>query len=108
PGTDTTLTLLRDGREQQLKVTLGELNTPAPADRDEGDGGSGEQSEGGKLGIEVTPLTPEVASRFQLPSDRQGLIVTGVDPSGPSADAGLQQGDLIEQANQRPVKSIED
>ena len=110
PGTDATLTLLRDGREQQVKVTLGELNTSAPAGRDEGGegGGGGEQSEGGKLGIEVTPLTPEVASRFQLPSDRQGLIVTGVDPAGPAADAGLQQGDLIEQANQRPIKSIED
>jgi S1-C subfamily serine protease len=109
PGTDATLTILRDGREQQLKVTLGELTADAPGGRDEGgEGGGGGQSEGGKLGIEVTPLTPEVATRFRLPSDRQGLIVTGIDPSGPAADAGLQQGDLIEQANQRPVKSVED
>jgi Do/DeqQ family serine protease len=108
PGTDATLTILRDGREQQLKVTLGELTADAPAGRDEGGEGGGGQSEGGRLGIGVTPLTPEVASRFRLPSDRQGLIVTSVDPSGPAADAGLQQGDLIEQANQRPVKSVED
>ena len=109
PGTDATVTVLRDGREQQIKVTLGELTAEAAAGREEGGGGGGgEQSEGGKLGIGVTPLTPETASRFRLPTDKQGLVVTDVDPSGPAADAGLQQGDLIEQANRRPVKSIED
>lgn len=111
PGTDVTLTLLRDGREQQVKVTLGELTANASGGREEGGengGGGGEQSEGGKLGIEVTPLTPEVASRFRIPADKQGLVVAGVDANGPAADAGLQQGDLIEQANRQPVKSIED
>ena len=110
PGTDATVTILRDGREQQVKVTLGELTANASAGREEGGegGGGGEQSEGGRLGIEVTPLTPEVASRFRLPSDREGLIVTGVDAAGPAADAGLRQGDLIEQANRQPLKSVED
>ena len=91
-------------------MTLGELTADASAGREEGGegGGGGEQSEGGKLGIEVTPLTPEVASRFRLPSDKQGLVVAGVDANGPAADAGLQQGDLIEQANRQPVKSVED
>jgi Do/DeqQ family serine protease len=108
PGTDATVTVLREGREQQIKITLGELTADASAVREEGGEGSGEQTEGGKLGIGVTPLTPEAASRFRLPADKQGLVVTDVDPSGPAADAGLQQGDLIEQANRRPVKSIED
>ena len=109
PDTDVTLTVLRDGREQQMKVTLGELTANASGGRDEGgEGGGGEQSEGGKLGIEVTPLTPEVASRFRIPSDRRGLVVAGVDPNGPAANAGLQQGDLIEQANRQPVNSVED
>jgi len=109
PDSEATLTVLRDGREQQIKVTLGELTANASNGRDEGgDGGGGEQSEGGKLGIEVAPLTPEAASRFRIPSDRQGLVVAGVDPGGPAADAGLQQGDLIEQANRQPVKSVED
>jgi serine protease Do len=109
PGTDATVTVLREGREQQIKITLGELTADASAVREEGgEGGGGEQTEGGKLGIGVTPLTPETASRFRLPADKQGLVVTDVDPSGPAADAGLQQGDLIEQANRRPVKSIED
>jgi serine protease Do len=109
PGTDATLTIVRDGREQQLKVTLGELSGSAgDAGEENGGGGAQGQSEGGKLGLEVSPLTPELAQRLRLSEDKQGLVVTGVDPSGPGADAGLQQGDLIEQANRQPVKSIED
>jgi Do/DeqQ family serine protease len=107
PGTDATLTVLREGREQQIKVTLGELTANASAGREDASG-DGAQSEGGKLGVEVTPLTPEIASQLRLPADKQGLVVTSVDPSGPAADAGVQQGDLIEQANRQPVKSIED
>jgi Do/DeqQ family serine protease len=107
PGTDASVTILRDGREQQLKITLGELSASASSGREEG-GEGGEQGEGGKLGVEVTPLTPELASRLRLPEGHQGLVVMSVDPSGPAADAGLQQGDLIEQANRQPVKSVED
>ncbi|HEX8722995.1 MAG TPA: DegQ family serine endoprotease [Pyrinomonadaceae bacterium] len=111
PGTEVTLDLLRDGREQQVKVTLGELS--ASADRAGGGGGGeggaeGEQSEGGRLGITVAPLTPETAGRFQLPRDKEGIVVTGVDPAGPAGEAGIQQGDLVEQANRRPVRTVED
>ncbi|HEX8191232.1 MAG TPA: DegQ family serine endoprotease [Pyrinomonadaceae bacterium] len=109
PGTDVTLTILRDGREQELKITVGELAANAGGARGGEEGGGGEQNEGGgRLGVNVMPLTPEIATRLRLPADRQGLVVTEVDPSGPAADAGLRQGDLIEQANREPVKSPED
>jgi serine protease Do len=108
PGSDVTLTIVRDGREQQLKVTLGELSESGNTSGEENGGGGQGQSEGGKLGLEVAPLTPDLAQRLRLPEDKQGLVVTSVDPSGPAADAGIQQGDLIEQANRQPVKSVED
>jgi serine protease Do len=38
----------------------------------------------------------------------QGLVVVEVDPSGPAADVGIQRGDVIEQVNQQPVRSIAD
>ena len=37
-----------------------------------------------------------------------GAALLGGDPAGPAADAGLRQGDLIEQANREPVRSTED
>ena len=108
PGTEVTLTIVRDGHEQQLKATLGELSENGGGAGGQGEQGGGEQSEGGRLGLSVAPLTPETAARLHLPEDKQGLVVTEVDPSGPGADAGLQQGDLIEQANRQPLKSVED
>jgi Do/DeqQ family serine protease len=110
PGADVTLDILREGREQQVKVTLGELAAaPAGPGRGEGEGGGGEaQGDGGKLGVEVAPLTPELAARLRLPEDRQGLVVLGVEQGGPAAEAGVREGDLIEQANQRPVKTVEE
>ena len=108
PGAEATVTAMRDGREQEFKVTLGELQAGAAAPREEGEGGGGEQSEGGKLGVTVAPLTPELAARMRVPEGREGLVVTGVDPSGPAAEAGIRQGDLIEQANREPVRTAED
>ena len=113
PGTDATLRLLRDGSEQEVKITVGELQANSGGGggrgRDEGGGGGGLGDEaGGRLGVGVTPLTPELAVRLRLPADREGLVVTDVDPAGPAADAGLRQGDLIEQANREPVRSTED
>jgi Do/DeqQ family serine protease len=108
PGTDATLTILRDGREQEVKVTVGELQANSAGARDRDADGGEEGEGGGRLGLGVTPLTPELASRLRLPADRQGLVVTNVNPAGPAADAGLRQGDLIEQANREPVRSTED
>jgi Do/DeqQ family serine protease len=109
PGTDATLTILRDGREQELKIALGELTAASRAARGDEEAEGSERGEGGgRLGVNVTPLTPELATRLRLPADRQGLVVTEVDPTGPAADAGLRQGDLIEQANREPVRSTED
>ena len=110
PGTDVTLKILRDGGEQEVKVTVGELaaNGGGSRGRDDEGGGGGQSEGGGRLGVNVTPLTPELASRLRLPADRSGLVVTEVDPAGPAADAGLRQGDLIEQANREPVRSTED
>ncbi|MDT7602573.1 MAG: serine protease Do, partial [Acidobacteriota bacterium] len=107
PGTDVTLDVLRDGRAQQLKARLGEYKPPvAEGERaDAGDGGSAGGASSGKLGVAVEPLTPEIARQLQLKPGAQGVVVADVDQSGPAADAGLQQGDVIEQVNRQPVKT---
>ncbi|HEX8136888.1 MAG TPA: DegQ family serine endoprotease [Pyrinomonadaceae bacterium] len=106
PGTEVTLTISRDNREQQVRVTLGEL----PADKSRAATGesSGGATDTGKLGINVEPLTPALASRLDLPSRAQGLVVTNVDPVGPAAEAGIREGDLIEEVNRQPVRSVAD
>ena len=105
PGTEVTLTVSRNNREQQVRVTLTEL--PAGGSRAAGDDGGG-KADTGKLGVGVEPLTPELASRLNLPAGAQGLVVTDVDEAGPAADAGVQEGDVIVEANRRPVRSVTD
>jgi len=105
PGTEVTLTITRDNREQQVRVTLTEL--PASGGSPAGDDGGG-PSDTGKLGIGVEPLTPELASRLNLPAGAQGLVVTDVDEAGPAAAAGVQEGDVVVEVNRQPVRSVTD
>jgi serine protease DegS len=48
----------------------------------------------GWLGIEVQPLTPELAESFGL-EGRPGIIVAGLYRGSPGMNAGLQPGDVI-------------
>jgi serine protease Do len=56
--------------------------------------------------IHVEELTPETARQLDLPSNAQGVLVTGVDAD--SGVAELQKGDVIEEINQQPVTSVAD
>lgn len=50
--------------------------------------------ERGWLGVQIQPVTEEVASSLGL-ADRHGVLVTEVLPDGPAAAAGLHDGDVI-------------
>jgi serine protease Do len=100
PGTEIALTILRDGREQQLRARLVEL----PADK-EPSSTSGPEQGREQLGVSIEPLTPDVAAQLDLRRNTQGLVVTEVNPSGPAAEAGIQTDDVILEVNHQSVKS---
>ncbi len=104
PGTAITLTIWRNGHQQDVHATLAELSPEAAQNGGQQNGGAGSS----KLGIGVSPLTPELAQQAGVPANTQGVIVTEVDPSGPAAEAGIQEGDVIQQVNRQPVKTPED
>src|SRR6266498_3504780 len=106
PGTDLTLTDVREGREQQFTITLGELPVNAKPAADEGTNGGSSGS--GKFGLGLEPLTPELAAQLGLSRGEQGLVVTQLDPGGPGADAGIREGDVILEVNRQPVRSVSD
>lgn len=105
PGSTVDVEILRDGRTQTVKATLAELRTARDA---AGGAGRGGESGQGRYGLRVEPLTPELAAELELPRSTKGVVIAGVDPSGVAADSGLQQGDVIEQINGRPVTSVEE
>jgi Do/DeqQ family serine protease len=99
PGTNTKLTLLRNGKEQTVDVTLGELQPARTSGDDTGEAGSGSG-----YGLSVEPLTRESARQLGVTAT-SGVVVTNVASGSRAADAGLRQGDVIEQVDGNPVNS---
>ena len=58
----------------------------------------------GWLGVEVQPLTQELAEPFGL-DVREGIVVSGLYREGPAWQAGLQPGDIILRIDQEPVST---
>jgi serine protease Do len=56
----------------------------------------------GKLGITVQSVTSDLAASLKLPST-SGALVSGIEPAGPAARAGLKQGDVITAINGEKV-----
>ena len=107
PGTEVSLTVWRNNSQQQVRIRLGEWSEQsAEAKGAAGGGGGGEGS--ARLGITVEPLTPDLTSQLGLPRGTQGVVINQVDPTGPAAEAGLQAGDVIQQVNRQPVRSVDD
>lgn len=57
----------------------------------------------GFLGINIQPLTPELAKAFQLPGASSGVLVGGVTPGSAAQNAGVKDGDLIVAFNGKTV-----
>ena len=108
PGTEVTLTVLRDNREQKMRATLGEATEETARSENQNEGGPNSRTGGGKLGISVEPLTPEIAQQLQLKPGTTGVVVDSVDPTGPAVEAGIQRGDVIQEVNRQPVRSADD
>jgi serine protease Do len=106
PGSSADVVLVRDGSEKHLTVKLDEAS-PAKATRlrDSEPGASDDKT---ALGVAVTPLTPELAEKAQAPKNAHGLLVEDVNPDGRAAAAGIQPGDVIQEVNRQPVKSVDE
>ncbi len=108
PGSEVTLTVLRDNREQKIKATLGEVNPETAQQENQNQGTPNSRGGGGKLGLSVQPLTPEIMQELGLPAGTQGVVVDSVDEAGPAGAAGIQRGDVIQEVNRQAVRSAEE
>jgi Do/DeqQ family serine protease len=109
PGTEIKVTVLRDGNSQDISVTLDEfeINGDRNGDEDQPDGSPEKQSDTGKLGLTLQPLTPQVARQFGIDDSVEGMVVTAVDPVGAAGEAGIARGDIILEINRKTVNSTE-
>jgi len=103
PGTTVRLKVRREGQDKELSVKLGELPASAAANEP----ASGE-TETPHLGISVETLTPQIAQQLKLPAGAKGVVIDDVVAGSAAEQAGLQRGDVIEEANRKPVTSVQD
>jgi serine protease Do len=102
PGTRVKLTILREGRTQDVNVTLGELPEKAEAT------GPGEPSGEALEGVDVQDLSPDILQQLNLPAGTRGVVVTQVDPASPAAAAGLSRGMVVQEVNHKAVSDMHD
>ena len=53
-------------------------------------------------------VATDTARRLGLEANEKGVVVTGVDPDGKGANAGIAPGDLIKEINREPTRSLKD
>jgi serine protease Do len=97
-GKAVPIVVLRNGEEKSIDLEIAEM-----AD-DEIQVAKGETE---AFGLTVQSLTPEIAESLGLPRDVNGVLVSGVEPGSPAADAGLRRGDVILEVNRKPVPNVE-
>ena len=98
-GKAVTIKLSRNGKVLDRQVKVGEMEEKAEVAKT--------PSTKKTLGITVQNLTPEIAKGLGLKKDT-GVVVTGVEPGSPAADAGIRTGDVIREVNRKPVKDVQD
>ncbi len=96
-GHEAHLTLLRDGKEREVTVKIGNL-----ADEIKFLTESVEK----RLGAKFTDIPQKEAVNYGIESD-QGVKITQVDSAGSLGQAGFEVGDLILEVNGHPVGGVE-
>ncbi|WP_373047786.1 Do family serine endopeptidase [Vulgatibacter sp.] len=101
PGAKVDLTLLRDGKERKVEVKLGE-RPREPGVRRPGD--EAPQREG-PLGLSLQEVPRELQQQLRI---QGGALVADVQPGSRAAEAGLQPGDIVVEADRKAVRSPRD
>jgi serine protease Do len=59
-----------------------------------------------RLGVVISPLTPELAESFGIDPNLDGILVNEIAPGSPADKAGLRPGDVIVGFKGRDVRSV--
>jgi serine protease Do len=110
-GATVRVTVLREGKSQTIAVVLGRresANSDAEPEAEE----TPETAEGPEvsslMGLTVTPLTDNMREELGAAADMQGLAVTNVEEGSEAFEKGLRAGDIITEAGQQKITSIDD
>ncbi|NLP05702.1 Do family serine endopeptidase [Candidatus Fermentibacteria bacterium] len=101
PGTKVTLSVLREGRTLTVEAELGLAPGDGPNETETAATG------GSNPGWTLRNLDGRTAASLGYEGG-YGVLVTGVEPAGRAAEAGLAQGDVIVEVDRTPVSEVDE
>jgi serine protease Do len=101
PGQDTKMKIWREQVERTINIKVGEAPDEREAQQRPG------RATPSALGLEVRPITPEIARQLNLRST-EGVVVARVEEGSTAAESGVQRGDVIREINRHRVRSMAD
>lgn len=112
-GKEAQVKVLRDGKEQLIVVTVAERPSdellakkePAPP-KEQGE--TIKPPDNVLASLRVQALDNAVMSQLNIPAKTAGVVIASVEPGGQAEAAGLQRGDVIQEVNREPVKTMDD
>ncbi|MBW2096447.1 MAG: PDZ domain-containing protein [Deltaproteobacteria bacterium] len=99
PKTNVSIEIIRDGKEKSLQVQIGTMPQSQEALSPE---------KASVWGLTVQEITPDLARHLNLNPDEEGVVISGVKPGSPAAEAGLRPGDIIKEVDRREIKDLGD
>ena len=111
-GKEVDVRIMRKGKEEIRKVTLGRLEDGEKAQQaalgTQPNQPSAAPATTSVLGMELAGATDQVRRRFSLKDGIKGVVVTRVDANSNAADKRLVPGDVILEVGQEPVTNPAD
>ena len=110
PGDKAKLTVVRDGKEKTITVTIGRLKSSHSYAFSVGPGKNVlKWYRGGDayLGVQLFELNKDLASYFGVKED-EGALILGVEEDSPAEKAGLKSGDVITKIDDENITDPED
>jgi Do/DeqQ family serine protease len=101
-GQTVSATVLRDGRERSVSVTL--IAPPETPPRDI----TALRGDQPLAGTVVANLSPALIDELMLDGESRGVVVVDVRRGSPAQRLGLQPGDILLRVNDREVRTTED
>ena len=96
PGTEVSLTILRGGKEQVVKIKVGEMPEEVSFAQP--------REQASDLGLVLRDLSPEEEKRV----GSKGVFVEQVVQGSLAQRSGLRRGDIILMVNNEPVENLSD
>ena len=107
PGTSVPVTVYRKKQKKTMNVTVDELDLEAEQGRQSSTRREpAEEPTATGFGMEVGPITPDVARELELPRNRGGAVVLDVERNSPAFNAGIRPNDVIVEVNQQEVSNV--